>query len=367
MRWLKDRNPSKPFVLMCQHKAPYRNWAPPPRYYSLYQDKTIPEPDSLFDDYSGRSELLKQNEMTVANHVSWSHDMKFHGKNLFPEYFTGQIQNDEYTRMTDAERVAWDAHYEPENQEFIRAMKAGELDDREVTQWKYQRYMKDYLKCVQAVDDSVGQLLGYLDEQGLAENTIVIYSSDQGFYLGEHGWYDKRWMFEESLRMPFLIRWPGVIEPGTESRAMIQNIDYAPTFLEIAGAEIPDSIQGRSMVSMMENGCKASSSWRDAIYYAYYENAAVHNVPLHDGVRTDRYKLKYFPRNNTYNLFDLKTDPNEMADVHQHSDYAMIFAGMKQRLKDLRDLYDVNSAVIPATRGDEPHWATRIGRPAIDN
>ena len=163
-----------------------------------------------------------------------------------------QIPNGEYGRMTNAQKAAWDASYEPENQEFIRRMKAGELSDTDVVRWKYQRYIKDYLRCIQAVDDGVGRMLDYLDESGLAEDTIVIYSSDQ-LYLGEHGWYDKRWMFEESLKMPFLIRWPGVIDEGVRSDALIQNIDYGPTFLDVAGAEVPSEMQGRSMVPMLKN------------------------------------------------------------------------------------------------------------------
>lgn len=359
LQWLKERDASKPFILMCQHKAPHRNWAPPPRHFSLYKDTDVPEPDSLFDDYSGRSELLKQNEMSIANHMFWEHDMKFHGQNLFPEHFSTGHKNGEYMRMTDTQKATWDAQYEPENEDFIRRMKAGELSDKDVVRWKYQRYIKDYLRCIQAVDDGVGRMLDYLDETGLAENTIVIYSSDQGFYLGEHGWYDKRWMFEESLKMPFLIRWPGVIQSGTNSTALIQNIDYAPTFLELAGAEVPTAIQGRSMVDLWRNQGKPSAAWRDAIYYAYYENAAVHNVPVHDGIRTDRYKLMYFPRTREYNLFDLQTDPYEMQSVHDSQAYERILAGMKQRYEDLRKMYDVNSAVIPATRGDEPNWKKR--------
>ena len=154
--------------------------------------------------------------------------------------------------MTDEQKAAWDADYEPENQAFIRRMKARRIDRRRCLRWKYQRYIKDYLQCIQAVDDGVGRMLSYLDESGLAENTIVIYSSDQGFYLGEHGWYDKRWMFEESLKMPFLIRWPGVMDAGSKSDALIQNIDYAPTFLEIAGAEVPAEMQGRSLVPLLQ-------------------------------------------------------------------------------------------------------------------
>ncbi|EMB15114.1 sulfatase/phosphatase domain-containing protein [Rhodopirellula europaea] len=360
LNWLQnDRDEDQPFVLMCQHKAPHRNWSPPPRHFDLYKGVDVPEPETLFDDYAARSKLLHESEMSLENHFYWGHDMKFHGESLFPEQFLPRLGNGEYRRMNDEQKAAWDAAYEPENQKFIADMKAGKLSSKDITKWKYQRYIKDYLGTVQAVDDSVGELLAYLDESGLAENTIVIYSSDQGFYLGEHGWYDKRWMFEESLRMPFLIRWPGVIAPGTESTAPIQNIDYAPTFLEAAGAEIPEAIQGRSMVSMMKDGCRASSTWRDAVYYAYYENAAVHMVPVHDGVRTERYKLMFFPRSREWNLFDLETDPLELKSVHDDPEYADILAGLKKRYVDLRDLYDVNSATIPATRGDEPGWQKR--------
>lgn len=360
LSWLQEkRDPAKPFILMCQHKAPHRNWSPPPRHFDLYKNVDVPEPETLFDDYAGRSELLQDNEMSIKDHFYLAHDMKFHGENQFPEHFRDGIRNAEYARMNDTQKAAWDAAYEPENQDFVKQMNAGELSDKDVIRWKYQRYIKDYLRCIQAVDDGVGRMLEYLDESGLAENTIVIYSSDQGFYLGEHGWYDKRWMFEESLLMPLMVRWPGVIKPGVDSKAVVQNIDYGPTFLEVAGAEVPSEMQGRSMVDLMKNQGIPGATWRDAIYYAYYENAAVHNVPVHDGVRTERYKLMYFPRTREWNLFDLKTDPQEMQSVHDSEDYGAILAGMQRRYRDLRSYYDVNSAVIPATRGDESWWAAR--------
>ena len=353
VEWLDKRDKSRPFVLMCQHKAPHRNWAPAPRHFNLYDGKTVPEPASLFDSYEGRTKLLKENEMTVATHMHWAHDMKFHGDNLFPDDFVTGMKNDEYERMTPEQKKTWDDYYEPQNQKFIADMKAGKLSKKDVVRWKYQRYMTDYLKCIAAVDENVGRMLDYLDKNGLSENTIVIYSSDQGFYLGEHGWFDKRWMFEESMKMPFLVRWPGVIKPGTRATTLIQNIDYAPTFLEAAGVKVPADIQGRSLVPMFKNDCKPTPDWRDAVYYAYYENAAVHNVPQHDGVRTDRYKLMYFPRTREWQLFDLVKDPQEMTSVHDHSEYAPILAGMQQRYRDLRKFYDVNPAIIPATRGEE--------------
>ena len=359
INWMEEqKNSDKPFLLMCQHKAPHRNWSPHPRHFGKYPMGTIPEPDSLFDDYAGRSSLLKENEMTLKDHFHWGHDSKFHGDNLFTQHF-GPLDNGEYRRMDPEQKATWDAYYEPQNQAFIQKMKDGELSEKEITQWKYQRYMHDYLGSVQAVDDSVGRILDYLDQNQLAENTIVIYSSDQGFYLGEHGWYDKRWMFEESLKMPFLVRWPGKIKPGTRSQALIQNIDYGPTFLDIAGADIPEAMQGRSLKPLFENGGGRTPDWRDAIYYAYYENAAVHAVPIHDGIRTARHKLMYFPRNGEWNLFDLITDPHEMKSVHQETAYAPIMKALQQRYQDMKGFYEVNSAIIPHSRGDETWWRDR--------
>jgi len=360
LQWLKEqRDPEKPFVLMCQHKAPHRNWSPPSRYFSLFKDVDIPEPDTLFDDYAGRSKLLEQNEMTLKDHFFWGWDAKLNGKNQFPEYFLSGLANGEYLRMNSEQKAEWDAAYHPENQAFIERVNAGKMNDKDVLRWKYQRYIKDYLRCIQAVDDSVGNLLDYLDETKLADDTIVIYSSDQGFYLGEHGWYDKRWMFEESLKMPFLIRWPGVVEPGIASTAMIQNIDYAPTFLEVAGAPVPEEIQGRSLVPILKNQGKATDDWRDAIYYAYYENGAAHNVPIHDGIRTERYKLIFFPRTREWNLFDLQKDPKELRSVHKELAYSEVFSGLKKQYHQTHQFYQVNTAAIPASRLDEPNWRAR--------
>ena len=361
IEWLeKQRDPNKPFLLMSQHKAPHRNWAPHPRHFGRYKMGTIPEPETLMDDYSGRTRLLAESEMSIRDHFHWSHDMKFHGENLYPEHFVTGMPDGEYRRMTPEQQEAWDAYYEPENQAFLEKMRTGELSDEEILRWKYQRYMHDYLGSVAAVDDSVGRLLDYLDEKGLTENTIVVYASDQGFYLGEHGWYDKRWMFEESLQMPLIVRWPGVVQPETRTRSLVQNIDYAPTFLEVAGAEIPAEIQGRSLMPVLqaEDG-QTPDGWRDAIYYAYYENDAVHMVPVHDGVSTERYKAMFFPRTREWNLFDLKTDPHEMTSLHDDPNHQHILAGLQQRYRDLRQAYDVNTAIIPATRGDEPGWKNR--------
>jgi N-acetylglucosamine-6-sulfatase len=359
IEWLEKRDPDRPFFLMSQHKAPHRNWAPHPRHFGKYKLGTIPEPATLFDDYSGRSSLLKENEMSIRGHFHWGHDMKFHGENLYPQHFLGGLEDGEYNRMNDEQKKAWDAYYEPENQDFLAKMKAGELSEQEITRWKYQRYMHDYLGCVAAVDENVGRILDYLDERGLSENTIVVYASDQGFYLGEHGWYDKRWMYEESLRMPLIVRWPGVARPDTRSGALVQNIDYAPTILEAAGVAVPTEMQGQSFVPVLKQAGVKPKDWREAIYYAYYENDAVHMVPMHDGVRTERYKAMYFPRTREWNLFDLETDPQELKSVHADPQYATILQYLQSQFRELKTQYQVNSATIPASRGDEPNWKKR--------
>ena len=238
--WLKeDRNQDKPFMLMFQQKAPHRNWQPGPKHLTMYDNVEIPEPDNLFDDYEGRGSAAKQQDMSIEKTLT-SADLK-----LTPP-----------GNLTPEQRNAWDAAYEPKNDEFRKA----NLKGKELVSWKYQRYIKDYLRCVASVDDNVGRVLDYLDEAGLAENTIVIYSSDQGFYLGDHGWFDKRFMYEESYRMPLLARWPGNIKPGTRSEALTSNLDFAETFLDIAGIEIPDDMQGVSLVPLFDG--TVPTDWR---------------------------------------------------------------------------------------------------------
>jgi N-acetylglucosamine-6-sulfatase len=354
--WLEGRDKSKPFLLMCQHKAPHRNWSPAPRHYSLFKDVTLPEPATLFDDYANRSVTLKDQQMMIAKNISWGHDMKFKGDNLFPESFSDEGPNGEYQRMTPAQREAWDAAHDAENAAFIADMKAGKLTAKEITSWKYQRYLKDYLRCVRAVDENVGRMLDYLEKSGLAKNTLVVYSSDQGFYLGEHGWYDKRWMFEQSLAMPFLIRWPGVVTAGTRNDALIQNIDYAPTLLEAAGAEIPPNIQGKSLLPLLKG--ETPADWRKDIYY-FYSGEATHHVVAHDGIRTKNLKLMYFPKTKEWNLFDLEKDPDEMKSVHADPAYATIFEDLKKRYAEVRAQYRMSPSTVPANRFPEVWWKQR--------
>ena len=300
--------------------------------------RRIPEPANFFDDYANRSPTLAKNEMEIDRHFDWAYDAKVRkderGDVKLPK--PDRYGTPEYNRMTDAQKKKWDAHFGPRNRDFLADYKSGKLSHEDVVRWKYRRYMRNYLGTVKAVDESVGRVLKYLDDNGLTENTIVIYSSDQGFYLGEHGWYDKRWMFEESFRMPFLIRWPGVVKPGSKPKELIQNIDYAPTFLAIAGLDVPAEIQGRSLMPLLKG---EAEDWRKSLYYAYYE-LGEHAVPQHFGVRTQTHKLIYFPRSDEWNLFDLQRDPNEMKSVHDAPAYQSTRESLAAEFTRLREQYD---------------------------
>jgi arylsulfatase A-like enzyme len=338
--WLRSRrDPGKPFLLMCQHKAPHRNWMPGPDHLRDFEEEEIPEPPTLFDDYSGRAGPASAQEMSIAGHFFPAYDLKITPPD--PEN-TEDVDNWAwvYDRLTPEQKAAWEAVYDPRNRTFREADPQGE----ERVRYYYQRYIKDYLRCIASVDDSVGRILDYLDEAGLAENTLVIYSSDQGFFLGEHGWYDKRWMYEESLRMPFLARWPARIPPGTRMPLMIQNIDYAPTFLEAAGIPVPEDVQGKSLVPLMEG--EEPGDWRQSIYYHYYEFPAVHMVAKHYGVRTERYKLIHYYETDEWECFDLEADPNELRSVYTDPDYAQVVAELRNELARLQTLYgDTNPTV----------------------
>ncbi|MEL6107199.1 MAG: sulfatase [Planctomycetota bacterium] len=335
--WLESRDRDRPFFLMCQHKAPHRTFSPALRHLGAFDDVNISEPDSLFDEYENRSALLAENEMEIDRHFDWAYDIKLRkderGSVKLPP--PDRYGTPEYNRMTPEQKEKWDAYFGPRNQAFLSDFGAGKLTQRDIVRWKYRRYMRNYLSTVKAVDESVGRMLKYLDDEGLSKNTVVIYSSDQGFFLGEHGWYDKRWMFEESFRMPFVIRWPGVVAAGSTPTELIQNIDYAPTFLEIAGLSTPSDVQGRSLVPLLRN---ENVDWRKSLYYAYYE-LGEHAVPQHFGVRTSRYKLIHFPRTKEWNLFDLQVDPNEMKSVYEDASYAESRDTLTAEYHRLRDVY----------------------------
>jgi arylsulfatase A-like enzyme len=314
--WMKNkRDPKKPFVLMVDHKAPHRNWQPALENLTLYDDVKFPEPSTYFDDYTGRGKAEHQQQQRIAS-VLTDNDFK-----LSPQ-----------PDLNAEQRKVWDAYYEPRN----KAFRDQHLQGDELAHWKYQRFMHDYMATTASVDQSVGKLLEYLSQSGLDKNTMVVFSSDQGVFLGEHGWMDKRWIFEESLRTPLLIRWPGVVAPKSVSNAMVSNLDFGETFLDAVGIAPPPEMQGRSFVPILKGNTPAD--WRTDFYYHYYEHPAEHNVARQYGIVTERYKLVHFyePEMNYWELFDLKTDPNEMTSVYDNPAYAGIQTDLHQRLDKLR-------------------------------
>lgn len=318
LNWLKnERDKEKPFFLCSWHKAPHRNWLPAPKYMSKYDDRDIPEPETLRDNYENRLSPASTQAMTINKHMRDDWDFKL----TTPKGF-----NNEQKRI-------WEATYEPKNKAFREA----KLEGDDLLKWKYQRYAKDYLRCIDSVDENIGRLLDYLDQTGLSKNTVVVYSSDQGWYLGEHGWYDKRWMYEESFRTPLLVRWPGTIEPGSVNMDLVQNLDYAQTFLDICEAKQPTDMQGRSLLSLLKG--ETPEDWRKSIYYQYYEFPGSHNVRRHYGVRNHRYKLIHFYMIDGWELYDLQNDPNEMKSVYGEPEYEQIRNVMKKELIRLRKKY----------------------------
>ncbi|MDA1193077.1 MAG: sulfatase [Candidatus Poribacteria bacterium] len=298
LEWLGGRDTSRPFFLMCHHKAPHRPWDPSDKYADLFDDRDIPEPPTFNDDYANRARAAGDTKMTIAHHLT-PRDLK----QDVPEGLSPEAEKS----------------------------------------WKYQRYIKDYLRCVQSVDDGVGRLLDWLDEEGIADDTLVIYTSDQGFFLGDHGWYDKRFMYEESLRMPFVARYPKGIEAGSVCGAMALNVDFAPTFLDYAGIESPENYQGTSLRPILEGD--APDGWQDAMYYRYWMHLTHHNVYAHYGLRTMRHKLIYYyadalgtpgsihdTKEPEWELFDLDNDPYEMNNVYHDPAYAEVVAKLTAEL-----------------------------------
>ena len=307
LAWLKKRDPVKPFFLAVHHKAPHRPWTPPSRYCAWLDNVAVPEPDTLFDDYANRASPAHNQKMQISRDMKLNSDLKI------------------------SPRDAQKPDYLARNAEFARLKPEGDA----LTRWKYQQYMKDYLRCVKGVDDSLGAIRDLLHHEGQDDNTIVIYSSDQGFFNGEHGWFDKRWIYEESIRMPFIICWPGVVKPGTRFTPFIQNIDYAETFVEMADGKIPDGLHGRSMVPVLRG--TTPSDWRQSVYYHYYDPG--HGVAKHYGVRAARYTLVYFYETKEWELFDNAKDPQQLRSVYADPAYAQSLAELKAELEHLRTHY----------------------------
>jgi len=323
----RQKSDEKPFFLMCHYKAPHRNWMPGPKYLNYLDGVEIPEPSNLFDDYANRAKPASQQDMSIERTMNIASDLKLADYSKGPPAW--------FERMNPEQKKLWTEKYVPVRIEFEKK----NLSGKELTKYKFQRYMEDYLRCVKAVDDNVGRILEYLDKSGLAANTIVIYSSDQGFYLGEHGWFDKRWMYEESFRMPLLMRWPGKIKPGTEISALTQNIDFAPTFLDASGAPPCNEMQGMSLLPLLDG--KTPDNWRKSLYYHYYEFPKPHNVPPHYGVRTDKYKLIHYYKTDEWEMFDMEKDPHEMRSIYSDPSYSEIRKELESELVRLQKYYQV--------------------------
>ena len=327
IQWLKGaKNSSKPFMLMLYHKAPHRPWQPGPNELNLYKDVTFPEPSTLFDDYSNRGTAEKTQEMTIAKKMRIVEDLKM--------YKDHSDMKSGLDRMNPEQMIDWNTTYDP----IIKHFNEANLSGKELIQFKYQRYLQDYLACIAGVDKSVGAVLDFLKENGLDKNTVVVYTSDQGFYLGEHGWFDKRWMFGESLRTPLLIQWPGVAKPGSVNKDMVSNLDFAETFLDIAGAKVPDDMQGMSMVNILKG--QTPLNWRNEHYYHFYEYPGSHMVKRHYGITTDRYKLIHFYYDiDEWELYDMKDDPQEMKNVYNDPAYSSVKEDLHKRLTELMIKY----------------------------
>jgi uncharacterized sulfatase len=329
--WLNERDKEKPFFLMMHHKAPHPNWMPAERHYNFYDEIEFPIPKTYFDDYQGRFAAANQ-EMNIYSDMYEGHDLKMvetkGSRDPWPHVWIDRMTPAEKERFWSAYRDNIDSFFELDPD-----------DEKGIALWKFQRYLQDYLATIKSVDESVGEILDYLDENGLAENTIVVYTTDQGFYIGEHGWFDKRFMYEESMIMPLLMRYPGEIEPGTVISELTQNIDFAPTFLDFVGLETPSDMQGTSFRALFHD--EIPMKWRNSLYYHYYEFPGFHSVRAHYGVKNKRYKLIHFYKEDIWELFDLETDSLEIKNIYGKEGTEEITKELKQELQRLQTLYEV--------------------------
>ena len=354
--WLEnDWERDKPFAMLYHFKAPHRNWMPETQYLDFLEDREFDFPDNFFDDYTGRGSAAREQEMEIVNHMFWGWDMKLEND---PRTGDPVSRPAPFARMTYNQLEAWRAVYDPLNDAFLNGISEDKYEmifhphprnicrdflqntpeGLHLARFMYLRYLRDYLKTVKSVDDGIGRVMDYLESNGLLDNTVVIYTSDQGFYLGEHGWYDKRFMYEQSLSTPLLVRYPPEIREGTEVYDLVQNLDLAPTILDYAGVAIPGDMQGKSFRDLAAG--KKVANWRDAIYYHYYEYPSVHMVKRHYGVRTDRYKLIHFYYDvDEWEMYDLYEDPDEMNSIYGHPAYSEIQAMLHNKLEELREQY----------------------------
>jgi len=352
--WFENkRDERKPFLMMYLHKAPHRAWWPSPEKFAEFYEKKFPEPETLFDDYSGRGTAAKKAEMNILTHMQYMHDSKVRPitieemDKVEPEIIyekpdgTFMKPNPErfyrpFGRANEEQKKKYDVTLDKISEDFKTNWP--KMNTKEKMSWKYQRYMQDYLATISSVDDNVGRVLNYLDENGLDKNTIVVYTSDQGFYLGEHGWFDKRFIYDESFKTPLMIKWPNVVNPGTTSKEMVQNLDFAQTFLEAAMIAAPDDMQGKSIIPLLKGN---SNSWdRDAVYYHYYEYPSVHMVKRHYGIVSEEFKLVHFYYDvDEWELYDRINDPNEINNVYNDPEYKDVAKRLTKELEDMRIKY----------------------------
>lgn len=344
--WLSDqREEEKPFILMVQHKAPHREWSPSLKHINAFDGIMMPEPDTLFDDYEGRGRAAREQDQSIEKTMELGKDLK-----VLEHDFNDRLAERIQKRMTPEQLKAWNAAYQPKNDEFLEA----NLQGKDLVRWKYQRYVKDYLRCIKSVDDSIGELRSHLEELGLSENTLFIYSSDQGFYLGEHGWFDKRFMYDESYRTPLLVSWPGVVKPGSVNSDLVSNLDFAETFLDVAGVDIPKDMQGGSLVPVLQGN--TPDDWRDTHYYHYYEYPGWHMIHKHEGAYDGRYKLMHFYELDEWELYDLESDPNEMSNQYNNPEYTEVVKAMHLKLEKSRERYAVPENEVQDLENVDRHY-----------
>ena len=337
INFLEHRNNSKPFCLFVHHKAPHRNWMPESKYLHLYEDVEFPYPDTFDDDYSTRCEPAHSQQMEIDKCMTIVYDLKVNqlkDTEPYSKEWNAKGMQLSLNRMNPSERQQWEAAYVKRYEDFQKKQPVGQ----DLKRWKYQEYLKDYLRCIKSVDDEVGRLLDYLEKHDLMKNTVIVYTSDQGFYMGEHGWFDKRFMYEESFRTPLIIYYPEK-KKNSKCKALVQNIDYAPTILDVAGIAKPDYMVGNSLVPLLKG--RIPNEWRSDIYYHYYDFPAQHQVRRHDGVRDNRYKLIHFydakkKHLNCDELYDLQKDPNELNNLYGDIKYKKIQDRLQKRLDSYR-------------------------------
>ncbi|WP_018621135.1 sulfatase family protein [Spirosoma luteum] len=328
--WLAHRDTAKPFFLVVGHKATHREWLPAAEDLGAYDNVTFPLPPNFYDNYKGRLAAQKQ-DMSIDKTMRLPEDLKVH---------VDYEKNGTYNRFTPEQKKPFYDYYETKiSKEFDEK----KLSGKALVEWKYQRYMKDYLSVANSLDRNIGKLLDYLDKSGLSKNTVVIYTSDQGFYLGEHGWFDKRWIYEESLKTPFVIRYPGVIKPGSRVNQVVSNVDWAPTLLNLTGTTIPAYIQGESFLPVLKGEKK---NWRDQAYYHYYEYPQPHHVSPHFGLRTNQYTIaRFYGPDNFWELYDIKKDPQNMHNLYGQKGYETITADLKTKLVQQIKKYEDDEAL----------------------